>query len=179
MAMLGYIKTDGGRGKAPASDCVARALAITVWHAGLPLAQATLPDTYKAVWAMADQAIKEWSDNQRRLRAEGKRHSKARPSDGIDRGTPKPVRDKLYQAAGLVKVPQPAGAPRPTLTEVASQHRVAIATTTKHSMAIADGALHDWSDFRTYEMEDDWGDMVTHERKAAAVWVPAQALAAA
>lgn len=185
--LLGFAFDDGGRADSGRSgqvgDCVTRALSIVTHRLRLPLAGATPGETYDNCYRTLAAREGAYTGSKR---ARG-RAARTRPGvRTAARGISKPVSRKLFAEVGLATTPQ--FSPRLTFTEVAELTPVAIVTTTKHVIAIVDGAMRDLGDWRTYqcpgriECRVDNHECTTgftvdaHQRKAAAIWVPQTAL---
>lgn len=150
--MIKYIYDDGGRKEAGfrggASDCLTRAIAI--------LTKRPYGEVYKEVGDYFDEAG--WS----RSGARGvftRRSGRTRNAYTVQK--------RLIHEFGFIKVPCKLPDGRwPTLTQAWNEFGDHMFTTTKHIAAIADGALRDCTDIRTYEWNDE-----ERERKAASVYV--------
>ena len=143
--MLGFVLDDGGRKaagyKGNARDCVARALAIMTG------------EDYRAIYKELAAAQKEVT---------GKRSAR--------NGISKKAYPKVFGKHGLRKVRLGRGV-RPTYAQAHAEYGDCIVSTTKHVCALVNGKLRDAFDGRTYEWENENGDIETRERKAMSIWV--------
>ena len=190
MVRLSYEYDDGGRRdagyKGDTGDCVVRAIAIVT---GKP---------YKEVYRVMATEMKAhgytasgnaYATSEKKLKTPRKRGQL----------TVRKVQDKVKGMFGFKKVSLSRGV-RPTFEEAHREYGDCLASTTKHVVALKDGALRDTWDGRTYEMATPYcsscdihvGKMVgsgydecsscctegpvtlynqIHERKAMSIWI--------
>ena len=195
--MIDFIINDGGRYaagfKGETGDCEARAIVnATGWDyqtvydfIANEMAEAGFGKSANAYYLGARQMAK--------FRANGNKKTRGKPNA-------RKVQDNILTKLGFTKVKLPKG-PRPTYTEAHATYGNCVVTTRKHFCALANGALQDTFDGRTYEMvtpvcltcDDGTGVQCgsgvdkchscgvettvklvnkTYERKAMSVWLP-------
>ena len=144
---LDYQYRDGGRdaaGYRSQDDCMIRAITI---HIG---AGDSDGETYKSVRKTANTMARQ----------------DKRVSDFRDwKLTP-----DLMAHFGFEKVKLPRTGARPTYAQAHAMYGNCIVTTNGHVCALKDGYLCDTWDGREYKMQDDYGDVQTHTRKARSVY---------
>ena len=164
MKRLNYAPSDGGRAasgrKGTAGDCVVRAAALLLgYRQGLDL---------------SDQSTADWGalyDSTYRVLAAGNKAGR-KGTRSARNGVPRSVYLPIYlNAFGFRKVSLPQG-PRPTWRQAHHLYGACVVSTARHIACLADGALRDIWDGRTYQMLDETGAVETRERKAQSVFLP-------
>lgn len=145
--MVGFVEDDGGRKvagyKGRAGDCVTRAFCIL-----------TGQDYRTAYRELANANAKYGRKRERSAR----------------NGVNKAAYERVFKAAGLVKVKLPRG-PRPTYSEAHARYGDCLVSTTRHIAAIVGGNYRDTFDDRTYKWRNEYDEVEIRERKAQSVWV--------
>ena len=159
---LNYLPSDGGRAasgrRGTAGDCVVRAAALLLgYRQGLDLSDQTT-----AGWGEV------YDSTYRTVAAANKAAGK---SGSASNGTHRSIYQPLFlNDFGFVKVSLPQG-PRPTWREAHHLYGACVVSTAKHIACLAEGALLDIWDGRTYQMENrETGEIETKERKAQSVF---------
>ena len=154
--MIDFRLNDGGRyasgRRGQTGDCLIRAIAIA----------ANLD--YDHVYRRAAQIYKV-AGFAKTGNAKALRRGKSRKSVRAANETQKDI----LREFGFEKVVLPKT--KPTLTEAYRRHGTCIISTTGHVAALADGALQDTLDIRTYRWEGWDGRFEDRQRKAASVWI--------